>query len=474
MDAAAAISDYLANVGSRPSSLELAESMAGFSHFFYDDSLIEIVDPLDSSPEPGRIPRGHIQAGFARISGQSGHIHALHCLSLFIKHIARAMPFSFTLIIVKIIIQNAGDLTPLERSELFAYFWRKTERFEFFRECLMALLKERLWQEAGAAADRNFDDHWPVQYKMALIDLEASIGLWEAAAIHLGRTSRKHREIIGGDSYELLNLRVSLGQAMEHGQDQNDFAVYMITMNSRGPRYMCAAELCKRSGLEVQPFTGINGAAIPLAMLTQLKSGPFSPIGRDADRGHLGCTLSHLAALEQFLQSGRAFCLMLEDDSVPYYRFKLDSLRPLFDKYDLLYVNLRRSLADIQASRLCSKPITPLTCLEMNEALALNISGYGTDGYIVTRKGAELLLEAHSKDGFLDYIDIQMSAYGISKSVRHPHWWKQRVNAAWEMIGKTSGHEKTGGPVIQSAALALPLVGESALFASQTSPLRNI
>jgi hypothetical protein len=108
----------------------------------------------------------------------------------------------------------------------------------------------------------------------------------------------------------------------------------------------------------------------------------------------------------------------------------------------------------------------------MNEALALDISGYGTDGYIVTRKGAAILLDAHSRDGFLDYIDIQKSAYGISKPVRRPHWWKQRVNAAWKMIGKTNGREP-GGPVIQSAALALPLVGESALFASQTSPLRN-
>jgi GR25 family glycosyltransferase involved in LPS biosynthesis len=98
-------------------------------------------------------------------------------------------------------------------------------------------------------------------------------------------------------------------------------------------------------------------------------------------RGHLGCVLSHIKALQTFLNSTHDQCIIFEDDYVPidvstYWR----TIQKIYDDgvdFDILL--LAHNVAKTESS--------PVSYLERV------VESFTTSGYIITRNCAKALLD---------------------------------------------------------------------------------
>ena len=90
--------------------------------------------------------------------------------------------------------------------------------------------------------------------------------------------------------------------------------------------------------------------------------------------GEAGCALSHISIIQQFLKSNEKYCIILEDDCQIVRRIPqrmIDYVKIFNETTDILYISNR------------------VKCNKKGEI----ISGVGTEGYIIDRKGATKILE---------------------------------------------------------------------------------
>ena len=89
--------------------------------------------------------------------------------------------------------------------------------------------------------------------------------------------------------------------------------------------------------------------------------------------GEAGCALSHICIIKHFLESQEKYCIILEDDCQIVKRIPqkmIDYAKIFNEKTDILYISNR------------------VKCNKNGEI----ISGVGTEGYIIDRKGGEKIL----------------------------------------------------------------------------------
>jgi hypothetical protein len=122
-------------------------------------------------------------------------------------------------------------------------------------------------------------------------------------------------------------------------------------------------------------------------------------------KGVLGCSLSHAAAWENALRAGTEWSLILEDDSDAEGLEKLRDLQ-LSPDIDLIFCNGRMVY---QQSGVDLLPILPAF-----EFIIRNNTGVGTDGYLISRRGARKLLEFFARDGFYSHVDLRLAAYSLT------------------------------------------------------------
>ena len=114
----------------------------------------------------------------------------------------------------------------------------------------------------------------------------------------------------------------------------------------------------------------------------------FMHTGRDASPGEIGCYLSHLKALKMFLESGKEFALICEDDAMPAPECyeAIEQMIAHSETWDML----RCVIAGHAGSQRKSFPYLPLT---PNYSLSTTITGVVTaTAYIVNRRAAEILV----------------------------------------------------------------------------------
>jgi GR25 family glycosyltransferase involved in LPS biosynthesis len=138
-------------------------------------------------------------------------------------------------------------------------------------------------------------------------------------------------------------------------------------------------------------------------------------------RGAVGCFLSHAKAWEKFLKSGASHALICEDDA----RF-LGFLPHNFEKYglpqdtDLIFANQRTS-EGIQSAGGCEKSFEFIeTYQAISALLKLNatVPAIGTDGYILTKTGANKLLSIFSETKVCMEIDWFIFLYSLTHRER--------------------------------------------------------
>lgn len=446
------------------------EALRPLTCFLEGGSALETGDSLSPGWPPAKVPRGRIQMFFKDQARHCGWTVAMQLLTRFAMLVDRRIDDSFVWFLAHLILRNDGKLGLEEEKRFFRYMWDNTGDFLFQLEYCRALLKSRRSEEFETAVAQAMEEAVSLSDALSLVSLHLLGGSWERSADYLQKLQRRS-EVGAYGLFRLLEHRTQMSLKSSTTL-VSGLSAFMLTLNPASPRYSCCSFLMQKTGLRLQPFIGLNGRRVPYDLVGEFAvKGPYAPGPAWSDRGHLGCSISHLALLEHFLSGHDQFALILEEDAIPYFKFDLNDLAPILEnRPDIIYCNHRRSLVNLPRNVQAYRPGKVPQSFEVQRLLTDDYEAYGADGYIISRRGAEKLLEAHRIDGLIDFWDVQMLAYGLQKPVWHPHWWKQRVNRTWRDINETSGGSRI---LIDSCCLELPMVIESGFFNSETSAVRS-
>ncbi len=171
-----------------------------------------------------------------------------------------------------------------------------------------------------------------------------------------------------------------------------DARIYLINLDRSPHRLAHMQQQFDVLGLPFERVSGVDGRLLDLTRcdFVDWEFGTrFSRHGR-LHLGQIGCYLSHLAVWKQFLQSDAAFALVLEDDVVvgPDLAAALDYIQTTRVPWNMMRFYGLRAKAGRQR--------TVEQGLGRWRIERLSGSQSGTQGYALTRKGAEQLLAALS------------------------------------------------------------------------------
>ena len=164
-----------------------------------------------------------------------------------------------------------------------------------------------------------------------------------------------------------------------------DVGFYVINMDSATDRLRAIEAQFAQLGLKFIRVPAIKGTDVISDFSPEEKARFLTCHGREIKPGELGCYLSHLAAMETFLQSNHQIAIILEDDAV----LPLEQV----DFKDVLSLNNRKMWDFIRLQSRRRSKFLHLADLNSTYILGLNVTrSTGATGYGVNRKAAESLL----------------------------------------------------------------------------------
>ncbi|WP_181033543.1 glycosyltransferase family 25 protein [Arthrobacter sp. SX1312] len=273
----------------------------------------------------------------------------------------------------------------------------------------------------------------PVGLKLA--ELAAVCGFWpyvDRVLTHRGL----YRSAIGDRT---LAKRAEIAHHYR-GQD-SEVPVYVLNMPEDERKLSLLNHLYGKFDVRPSRHEGVDGRILSPAELTEVTAHR----GRQIGKGALGCALGHFSMWERFIDGSDSHALILEDDGLPYTWHNLSALAESAGSFDVLFVNERMSAVP---AGLLSTGISSLW--ETLGTKPDTARGWGTDGYMISRRGAEKLIEAVTADKVLSHIDSQLAAYGIAPGLV-PQSIAQTVGLA---VRRTSSY----APTLDIRCLDFPLV----------------
>jgi len=237
--------------------------------------------------------------------------------------------------------------------------------------------------------------------------------------LHTGRLTSQKDDPTKINAYILNNEE----QFTKTVRIKEDFKIenYVINLDRRPDRL---ESFLKNAPINFKRFSAIDGKKLkPSRQLQKL----FENNDYNMRKGMVGCALSHIKLWIQLLNSDKDAYLIVEDDIefLPEFTQRLDkvisSLKSI-NEIELIYVghHLRQNfLAGCYDSG-------DITIEKWSSEDSLRKSLGGTGGYIITRKGAEKLLERINKTGMTNGIDTvqQKAADDINVYYCFPHLYK--------------------------------------------------
>lgn len=184
-----------------------------------------------------------------------------------------------------------------------------------------------------------------------------------------------------------------------------EYTVYVVNLDRNAERMVELDVHFAASAPPRRRIPAVEGARLPGAALQRLAGDARAP------RGTLGCFLSHAAAWEALLASGDDCAMVIEDDVIPLLDLprRLGGLS-LPPGWDLVFVNDRM---EPRRDPALAQGFTTQTLARTMQGFHPEENAPGGDGYLVSRRGAERLLEWTAQDGFADDVDWRMLAYGL-------------------------------------------------------------
>lgn len=219
---------------------------------------------------------------------------------------------------------------------------------------------------------------------------------------------------------------------------RNILEKYLISIeHQNSPRLQAffAQNIFKRNNLSFHVF-GMKGADLSTAQYFKLavanRDRPLSP-------AELGCTLSHVQAMEHFLETGRQYAIFFEDDAIQKYDFSLDQLEQEVINLNLL-PSFLLSLGGIQLSfsekvkgTFLASKLFGRNVMAIHPYYYKNLSS--TYAYMLDRQMAEILIKYHQPPQGCDHWG------GLSSLENVPHLYATYLFDHPEIInGQTNSY----------------------------------
>lgn len=127
--------------------------------------------------------------------------------------------------------------------------------------------------------------------------------------------------------------------------------------------------------------------------------------------GAIGCFLSHIDAIRKVANGSLENALIIEDDGLPYYRFNDEDVEKAIEGNDIVFINNRMS------SLVCGQvEYNGMTTVVERLSMLPDIrKGWGGDGYIISKIGAQKILENFSVDKIIGHFDGQLGSYCVER-----------------------------------------------------------
>jgi hypothetical protein len=199
----------------------------------------------------------------------------------------------------------------------------------------------------------------------------------------------------------LLKMEKSFRAATEH--EHRDFISICINLDQHTEKWERARQEGTLSNLNILRLPGIKGSYLADRLLPLLGRGVSKNF-----KGTLGCFLSHFAAWERLLASDLDHALIVEDDFRPLLSLpsSISSLG-LPPEHDVCFINERMQTTEIGEFGFI--PVPEVVAMRASPRWA----ACGNEGYIVSRKGAEKLIQRVIEDGFFGDSDWRMLSYCV-------------------------------------------------------------
>lgn len=170
-----------------------------------------------------------------------------------------------------------------------------------------------------------------------------------------------------------------------------DIDIFCINLKARSEKKQIMIDQFKKHNIDVKFYEAIDGRTLDVKMLNDtkiidiknskkfMKRDPTKfPFG--LKRGEIGCTLSHIDIILNFLKSPKQYLLIFEDDVILSKNFRNDLFNIIQEvnqvKWNVLYLNencYRHFGDECQGPQITKSTIRP------------NNIGYGTYGYILKK-----------------------------------------------------------------------------------------
>ncbi|EFO4595486.1 glycosyltransferase family 25 protein, partial [Escherichia coli] len=193
--------------------------------------------------------------------------------------------------------------------------------------------------------------------------------------------------------------------------------IYTINLFTENARREKILSLAKKLELPIKIENAIIGSNLSKEYLDNLTNESIDKIGRNLSPGEVGCYLSHIKCLKNFLSSGDEFAIILEDDVTLDYRIK-DFISTIEFKettlfFDVMLLGYRNGYGSYWGKKKWNS----------HKLLRFPDCGYGAHAYLVTRKGAEKIVYNNAIPIWpYDYVtggraDKTIRVYGVEKKI---------------------------------------------------------
>lgn len=221
---------------------------------------------------------------------------------------------------------------------------------------------------------------------------------------------------------EYLRNGAKLRSMRWHGAQ--DYPVYVINRSKDTDRMLRFSASCRKWGISFERLEAIN-CADPVFDFSPYEAEIAETFYGKTQflRGAVGCFLSHVKAWRKIVEANIAGAIICEDDAqflgpIPrkFVEYNLPSCA------DLGFVN-QRTAAGIQ-NLFNNSTESSFDFFQINDAILYLldacsvISAIGTDGYIISRQGAEKLLVIFQKAGVSMEVDWFLFFHSLSQAER--------------------------------------------------------
>lgn len=235
----------------------------------------------------------------------------------------------------------------------------------------------------------------------------------------------------------------------------------VISLHREDRKWNLSNPALLRGGIQNRRFKATDGRELPYFALTHLGNSPETVEIHGA--GAIATAMSHLSVLEQFLLSGADHHLVLEDDSFPFFHSALftETIEEC-SNLDLLWVNERTSL-QFRSNEL--REIETRYPWGMLGARSSVLNGIGADGYIISRNGAEKVLQLFDDHKIASHYDAQLMSYcAASTTTNDMSRGQLAVYNTQQLLGIDPGVS-----LIESACLTVPMIWANSHGSSDTT-----